>query len=45
MLKDELINLIVSKYNLESIKRYYTYLISSKIEIIEKYIKDNNINV
>lgn len=40
------------KYNLESIKRYYTYLISSKrekdkikLEIIEKYIKDNNINV
>ena len=40
------------KYNLESIKKYYSFLITStrekdkiKLEIVEKYIKDNNINV
>ncbi len=38
------------EYNLESIKRYYNYLITTrrakdkvKLEIVEKYIKDNNI--
>ena len=40
------------KYNLESIPKYYQYLISStrekdkvKLEIVEKYIKDNNISI
>ncbi len=40
------------KYNLESIKKYYTYLITStrkkdkiKLKIVEKYIKDNNIAI
>ena len=40
------------KYNLESIKKYYDYLITSqrekdkiKLEIVQKYIKDNNINI
>ena len=40
------------KYNLESIKKYYAYLNTSirekdkiKLEIVEKYIKDNNINI
>ena len=38
------------KYNLESITKYYAYLMESrrekdkvKLEIVEKYIKDNNI--
>lgn len=40
------------KYNVESIKRYYNYLITThrekdkvKLEIVEKYIKDNNITI
>ena len=40
------------KYNLESIKKYYGYLVTTrrekdkvKLEIVEKYIKDNNINI
>jgi len=40
------------KYNLESIPKYYKYLISSqrekdkvKLEIVEKYIKNNNITI
>lgn len=41
-----------SKYNLESIAKYYKYLVSStrekdkvKLEIVERYIKDNNITI
>lgn len=40
------------KYNLESIQKYYAYLITSqrekdkqRLEIVQRYIKDNNIKV
>ena len=50
--KDDLKVEKYGKYNLESIKRYYNYLITTrrekdkvKLEIVERYIKDNNITL